>query len=98
MRGSRSEGTRPPPDDDDGDDDKAVVVRENEAHAMRMARVPLLVLLAFAIVAIRDAIDVCGEAFGATALVADGGMSTAGRCLFREVLWAEEARVSFVPE
>ena len=69
-----------------------------EAYTMRMARVPLLVLLALAIVAIQDAIDVCGEAFGATALMADGGMSTAGRCLFREVLWAEEARVSFVPE
>ena len=69
-----------------------------EARVVELARVPLLILLALAIVAVRDTTDVCGEAFGVQALASDGGMSAAGRCVLREVLWAEEDRVSFVPE
>jgi WD40 repeat protein len=69
-----------------------------EAYVVDLACVPLLILLAIAIVAVRDTIDVCGEAFGVPALASDGGMSAAGRCVLREVLWAEENRVSLVPE
>jgi hypothetical protein len=70
-----------------------------EAYVVDLARVPLLILLAIAIVAVRDTVDVCGKAaFGVPALASDGGMSAVGRCVLREVLWAEEDRVSLVPE
>jgi hypothetical protein len=69
-----------------------------ESYVVQFARVPLLILLALSIVAVRDTVDVCGGIFESSALFADGGMSAAGRCLLREVLWAEEDRVSFVPE
>ena len=69
-----------------------------ESCVLKLARVLLLILLALSIVVVRDTMDACGEAFGSSALFAGGGMSSAGICLLREVLWAEEERVSFVPE
>jgi WD40 repeat protein len=69
-----------------------------ESYVVRVVRVPLLILLLLSIVAVRDTVDVCGGMFDSSALFAVGGMSAVGRCLFREVLWAEEDRVSFVPE
>ncbi|KAL7552967.1 hypothetical protein ACHAWF_016204 [Thalassiosira exigua] len=67
-----------------------------EQYLWALLRIPLMILLLLTIVAIRDTIDVCGEEFGLSALVIEPGK--AGHCLYREVLWAEEDRVSFVPE
>ncbi len=49
-------------------------------------------------VAVWDAKDICKSEFGLSALMGEEGVSMAGRCFYREVLWAEESRVSFVPE
>jgi len=69
-----------------------------EVYLWEILRVPLYVLLLLTIAAIRDTVDICKQEFGLSALVMDGGVPAAGHCLYREVLWAEESRVSFVPE
>ncbi|KAL9182442.1 hypothetical protein ACHAXT_013094 [Thalassiosira profunda] len=61
-----------------------------------MLRIPLLLLFLLVLAAIREAMEICGEQFGLSALVMEPGR--AGHCLYREVLWAEPGRVSFVPE
>ena len=63
-------------------------------------RIPLLLTLLLITLAIWDATDVCRSEFSVSALIAGGkeGVTMAGRCFYREVLWAEESRVSFVPE
>ena len=68
-----------------------------EACLLDLLRVPLLLVLALTIVAVRDTVDICKEEFGLSTMVMDAGAS-ARHCLYREVLWAEEGRVSFVPE
>ncbi|KAL7529351.1 hypothetical protein ACHAXR_002916, partial [Thalassiosira sp. AJA248-18] len=67
-----------------------------ERYLWELLRIPLLLLLLLTIIAIRDTVDICREEFGLSALVMDA--SRAGHCLYREVLWAEDGRVSFVPE
>mmetsp|Transcript_34694 Transcript_34694/g.73919 ORF Transcript_34694/g.73919 Transcript_34694/m.73919 type:complete len:564 (+) Transcript_34694:204-1895(+) len=62
-----------------------------------LVRIPLLLALLLVVIAVKDTVDMCGEEFELTTLVMDSGAS-AGRCLYREVLWAEQSRVSFVPE
>ena len=69
-----------------------------ETYLLEILRVPLYLLALLVIVAARDTVEVCSEEFGLGALVMKSGVSIAGRCLLREVLWAEEGRVSFVPE
>lgn len=68
-----------------------------ESFLWQVLRVPLLLVLLLVITAVREAMDICGEEIAVTTLVMDSGAS-AGRCVYREVLWAEEGRVSFVPE
>ena len=69
-----------------------------EVWLWEMLRIPLLLILLLLIVAIRDTIDICSEEFTLSSLVVPSGISKAGHCLYREVLWAEESRVSFIPE
>eukprot|EP00571_Detonula_confervacea_P006757 CAMPEP_0172313064 /NCGR_PEP_ID=MMETSP1058-20130122/19273_1 /TAXON_ID=83371 /ORGANISM="Detonula confervacea, Strain CCMP 353" /LENGTH=579 /DNA_ID=CAMNT_0013026653 /DNA_START=176 /DNA_END=1915 /DNA_ORIENTATION=+ len=69
-----------------------------EVYLWELLRIPLFMLFLLAVVAMRDTMDICREEFGLSALVMDAGVSNAGHCLYREVLWAEEGRVSFVPE
>jgi len=69
-----------------------------EVWLWEMLRIPLLLIFLLLIVAIRDTIDLCSEEFSLSALVVPSGISKAGHCLYREVLWAEESRVSFIPE
>lgn len=69
-----------------------------EIYIMELLHIPLLILLGIVLIAIRDTCIVCGDKFTLLALLSNDGLSNAGRCLFREVLWAEELRVSFVPE
>ena len=69
-----------------------------ENYIMELLHIPLLILLGIVLIAIRDTCIVCGDKFTLLALLSNDGLSNAGRCLFREVLWAEELRVSFVPE
>ncbi len=61
-------------------------------------RVPLLFLVLIMGVAVRDALTICGEEVNFSALVMD--VNAATRCVYREVLWADDTRtgVSFVPE
>ncbi len=61
-------------------------------------RLPLLLTMMLIAFAVRDAMDVCRSEFSLSALVGKEGVSLARRCFYREVLWAEERRVSFVPE
>jgi len=68
-----------------------------EVYLWELMRIPLLLVLLLAIVAVRDTMDICSEEFGLSTLVMDSGAS-ARRCLYREVLWAEESRVSFLPQ
>ncbi len=76
-------------------------LRKNPMVAFIMdyfVRLPLLLTLMLITFAIRDAMDVCRSEFSLSALVGKEGVSMARRCFYREVLWAEERRVSFVPE
>eukprot|EP00985_Skeletonema_marinoi_P033583 scaffold41661_cov270-Skeletonema_marinoi.AAC.1 len=68
-----------------------------EQFVWNMLRIPLLLLLALVMVAIRDVTIVCREEFGMPAVLLDVG--AAGHCLYREVLWAEDTRpgIKFVP-
>jgi len=66
-----------------------------EEFVWSMLRIPLLLMMLLFVLTIRDTVDVCGEEFGLSALVMDAGR--AGNCLYREVLWAEDSRVGFVP-
>ena len=62
----------------------------------RTMRIPLLVAVTLVGVAVRDTASICREEFGLDSLVLEPG--AAGRCVYREVLWAEDGRVNFVPE
>lgn len=68
-----------------------------ERYLWELLRVPFLLMALFAAVAMRDTAELCREEFGLNTLVRDAGAS-ARHCLYREVLWAEESRVNFVPE
>ena len=67
-----------------------------ERYLWELFRVPLLLMLLLMVIALRDTVEICSEEFGLNSLVMDP--SRASHCLYREVLWAEEGRVSFVPE
>ena len=70
-----------------------------EVWLWEILRIPLLLLFLLVIVAVRDTMDICKEQFSLTELtMGSSGISNAGHCLYREVLWAEESRVSFIPE
>jgi WD40 repeat protein len=68
-----------------------------EIYILELLHVPLLILFGLVLIAIRDTCMVCGDKFTLLALLSNDGLSNAGKCVFREVLWAEEGRVSFVP-
>lgn len=68
-----------------------------EVYIMELLHIPLYILFGLVLIAIRDTCIVCGDKFTLLALLSNDGLSNAGHCLFREVLWAEEGRVSFIP-
>ena len=69
-----------------------------ESLLWNMFRIPLLVFVIIVLIAIHDVMDLCGEEVGLNALMRD--FEGAGRCVWREVLWAEDTRagVRSVPE
>mmetsp|Transcript_18000 Transcript_18000/g.36849 ORF Transcript_18000/g.36849 Transcript_18000/m.36849 type:complete len:569 (-) Transcript_18000:34-1740(-) len=69
-----------------------------ESFLWNIFRIPLLLTIVIAAVAVRDVFNICGEEVNFSALMMD--MNAATKCVYREVLWADETRtgVHFVPE
>lgn len=67
-----------------------------EVWLWEILRIPLLLLFLLIIVSVKDTAEICREEFSLGRLVLAPG--NAGHCLYREVLWADQSRVNFIPE